>query len=156
MRETGIEQLVRDVRITSIYEGTSQVQVAASLKLVMADILQPYFSDKKQSLNAHHILPLVEMIDEVRSIFLTCLEYLKDKNDAHYNSASAKSLVDIYGSIFAAYLLLTNAEKNEQKLLIASRYINNARANAQANSILILSSQYDDLKQAELLTNPTH
>ena len=156
MKETGIEQLVRDVRITSIYEGTSQVQIAASLKLVMSDILQPYFCEMKQSLNADSIQSMVNTIDEIREIFLACLEYLKEKDDSQYNSASAKNLVDIYGTILAGYLLLSRVEKNEQKRIVASRYINNAKALAHANSVLILSGQYDDLKQSELLTNPAN
>jgi hypothetical protein len=39
IRETGVERLVRDVRVTTIYEGTTQVQYSSALGGVVADVM---------------------------------------------------------------------------------------------------------------------
>jgi len=146
MRETGIEQLVRDIRITTIYEGTSQVQVAASLRLVMSDVLNEYFDEKHKSLVGDADAPLKVEIERIRCIFADSLIHLKDKNDAKYNSACAQHLVDMYGSILASYLLLGRVNFDDNHL-VAARYVKIALANAKANNLIIKSNQYDDLQQ---------
>ncbi len=141
IRETGIEQLVRDVRITTIYEGTSQVQVAASLKSVMADVLGDDFEHKRESLAATDA-PLLERIVNIRGEFERARDYLESKNDQAYTEAAARNLVDIYGSILACYLLLARGNNDARQNLIARRYIISAEAAARAKSMEITEDRF--------------
>ncbi len=141
IRETGVEQLVRDVRITTIYEGTSQVQVAASLKSVMADVLGDDFEHKRESLAATDA-PLLERIVNIRGEFERARDYLESKNDQAYMEAAARNLVDIYGSILACYLLLARGNNDARQNLIARRYIISAEAAARAKSMEITENRF--------------
>ncbi len=144
MRETGVEQLVRDVRITTIYEGTSQVQINASLKSVMADVLGDYF-DQKDARPAVSDNSLLKRVRNTRQVFTGCREYLETRNDPVYTEACAKNLVDIYGSILASYLLLHRNNDDPQQNRITRRYVISAEAAAQARSLEIT----EDLFAAE-------
>ena len=48
MREFKVERLVRDARITNIYEGTSQLQIVAAIGGVMNDILAEHFDGERK------------------------------------------------------------------------------------------------------------
>ena len=136
MRETGVEQLVRDVRVTTIYEGTSQVQVSASLKSVMADILASDFDARHERLAALES-PLLERIGNIRQSFMCSRAFLESRNDPAYTDASARNIVDIYGSILTSYLLLDRIDEDQQNM-VAKRYIISAEAAAQAKSLEIM------------------
>ncbi len=130
MRETGIEQLVRDVRVTTIYEGTSQVQVGASLKAVLGDIMADRFDELDAALAAA-ASPLVERIRNLRLSYRQCRDFLIARKDNRYNEAAARNLVDIYASILAAYLLARRRGDPEHER-IARRYVISAEAAALA------------------------
>jgi alkylation response protein AidB-like acyl-CoA dehydrogenase len=145
MRETGVEQLVRDVRITSIYEGTSQVQVAASLKSVMADILADDIEAWIKELMQSSLRPESEKLEEIRNWFERSRQYLLNKNDTAYSDAAAKDMVDVYASMSAASLLLKQSLEFPDKDRVARRYLNCAGINAAAAFSRISSDYYNDL-----------
>ena len=106
IRETGIEQLVRDVRITTIYEGTSQIQIAASLKSVIGDVLRDQFDEWQSAGYPDHLDDIVTQIGATRARFDEYLEVLKGFENDRIKDAAARDLADIYSQIFASYLLL--------------------------------------------------
>lgn len=163
IKETGIEQFVRDIRITTIYEGTSQVQVAASIKAVLADVLTEYFDERQVRKTA---ISRTENFDflhnkllQVREIFKGCAKLLNDKSDRQYTSACAQLLVDCYSSMLAGYLLLDQLELNcekgidTRKLAIANRVIVKCLASSKAMQSLVESNLYADLNKKEQLLN---
>ena len=48
MTEFVVERLVRDARITNIYEGTSQMQIVAAIGGVMRDTLGDFFASREE------------------------------------------------------------------------------------------------------------
>ncbi len=163
IRETGIEQFVRDIRITTIYEGTSQVQVAASIKAVLADVLCEYFDDKQSRTSAiageEKFNLLQKKLFEVREIFNQCAAFLAEKSDDQYTSACAHLMVDCYSGMLAGNLLLDQLESSfdgsidTKKFVLANRYITKCFASSRAMQSLIESDVYSDLSLKELLLN---
>jgi hypothetical protein len=164
IRESGIEQLVRDIRITTIYEGTSQVQVAASIKAVLADVLSKYFEERGQ-VNLDSIdfefdikskyIKLSLKLEKSREIFLNCCKYVVDKVDDSFTSASAKFLVGCYSDMLAGYLLLEQVEKSNKsqrnkKIITAGRKISYCHANAKLMQCLLKSDVFTDLEDKEI------
>ena len=109
MRETGIEQLVRDVRITTIYEGTSQIQIAASLKQIVSDVLKEQFDLWQSADYPDGLSDIAGLIGETRVHFDEYLAILRDYDNDRVNDAAARDLADIYCQIFGSYLLLRDA-----------------------------------------------
>ncbi len=163
IKETGIEQFVRDIRITTIYEGTSQVQVAASIKAVLADVLSEFF-DERESRKAkiateEKFILLQNKLVQVREKYNQGVNFLAEKADEQYTSACAKLMVDCYSGMLAGHLLLDQLESgyndnlNNRKFAIANRYISKCYARSLEMVSLVEGEMYDDLQLKELLFN---
>ncbi len=149
MREFSVERLVRDARITNIYEGTSQLQIVAATGGVINDILADYFSGKEEKSYKGNLTRLADYLKQIREIFLQSLKYVSDKNDKYYQDVAAKELVELYSYLFVGYLVLDEAEINPKKVFIANRYIVSALANARKNADSIKNEQFSDLLHAD-------
>ncbi len=149
MREFRIERLVRDARITNIYEGTSQLQIVAAISGVINDILKDHFDKKEKKQYPGGLQRLANYVKEIRGIFYDCLKYVMDKKDITFQDVAAKDLVELYSYIYIGYMLLDEAEKSDKKIFIANRYIITSLANAKKNSDTIKNELFSDLLHAD-------
>ncbi len=149
MREFNIERLVRDARITNIYEGTSQLQIVAAIGGVINDVLGSYFDEKEKKQYKGNLSRLAETLKEMRELFMDARKYVVDKDDKHFQDVAARELVEMYGYIYVGYLLLDEAEKNARKIWIAKRYISHALAHCQHNVTSIKNEEFSDLYHAD-------
>lgn len=62
MREYAVERLFRDVRVTSIYEGTSQLQVVAALGPLLGGALDERFAAWRSERDAPELEPLASRV----------------------------------------------------------------------------------------------
>jgi alkylation response protein AidB-like acyl-CoA dehydrogenase len=149
MRDFTVERLVRDARITNIYEGTTQLQVVAAIGGVTNDILADWLAEKSEKMYKGNLERLANYLREIRTIFIESLKYVMDKNDKGFLDVAAKELVELYCFQYVGYLVLDEAEKNSHKKYIANRYIIRAMAKARQNLEYIKSEQFADLLHAE-------
>ncbi|MFQ5603809.1 MAG: acyl-CoA dehydrogenase family protein [bacterium] len=149
MKEFSVERLVRDARITNIYEGTSQMQIVAAIGAVVNDILADYFTKKESKLYKGNLEKLADHLKEIRELFLDSLKFVLDKKDKHFQDVAAKELVEMYSYLYVGYLLLEESEANKRKIFIANRYIVSALAAARKNSESIKNEQFSDLLHAD-------
>lgn len=153
MKEFPIERLSRDARITNIYEGTSQMQIVAAAGGVVNDVLLEYMKKLDVIEYKGNLQNLLANVREMRGIFDECLKYVKDKKDAGFQDIAAKNLVELYGSIYISYLLLSEANVTGSKLLITKRYILNSLAQAMAHKEMIKTEAYADFIHADTILN---
>jgi alkylation response protein AidB-like acyl-CoA dehydrogenase len=149
MRDFTVERLVRDARITNIYEGTTQLQVVAAIGGVTNDILADWLAEKSEKMYKGNLERLANYLREIRTIFIESLKYVMDKNDIGFLDVAAKELVELYCFQYVGYLVLDEAEKSSHKKYIANRYIIRAMAKARQNLEYIKSEQFADLLHAE-------
>lgn len=149
MRDFPIERLVRDARITNIYEGTSQLQIVAAIGGVTSDLLGEHFTKKAEKIYKGNLSSLSDYLIEIREIFLESMKYISDKNDKNFLDVAAKEVLELYSFLFIGYLLLDEAENNSHKKYIANRYIIHSLARARRNAEYIRSDQFSDLLHAD-------
>jgi len=149
MKEFPVERLARDARITNIYEGTSQLQIVASIGGVINDILKDYFDEKAARTYSSGLERLNGMLKEIREIFYESLKYVMDKNDSVFQEVAAKDLVELYSYLYTGYLVLEEAEELPRKKFIANRYIVTSLANAKKNAESIKNELFNDLLHAD-------
>ena len=145
MKEMPVERLIRDVRITTIYEGTSQVQVGASAKGAMNDVLSDLFDEYASQEYSSEEGVLANLLQGMRSQLTSGIEKLNDHSDPKFKEVVSKEVVDTYASIYAGYLLLSEVKGDERRLKIATRYIKDANVEAQKNLAAVENALYDDL-----------
>jgi len=153
MREMKVERLARDVRITTIYEGTSQIHILGASKNVINDMLKDFFEKNEKKDFGKKLLTSLKRIKEIRVLFLESLALVKVHESIDFRTVAAKELVDMYGYLYTGYLLLNEAYIEERKVLIANRYINSALAKSHASLAAIKNNQYNDLENIDEICN---
>lgn len=127
MKDFPIERIYRDARITSIYEGTSQLQAVAAIKGVTTGV---YFEQIKAydaevlDKNCEIRTKLHKMTEEYQSITKTVLE-LKNNELIDFHSTR---LVEMAGNIIMGYLLVLNSQKDDKFIKTARLYVNLVRS----------------------------
>jgi alkylation response protein AidB-like acyl-CoA dehydrogenase len=145
MQEFRIERLVRDARITNIYEGTSQMQIVAAAGGVVNDVLKEHFDKMETKGYSGALTSLADRLKEIRELFYDCLKYVTERKDAGFQEVAAKDLVELYSYLVVGYLVLNEAERDSRKVFIANRYILSSFAKAHNNSESIKNGAFSDI-----------
>ena len=145
MKDYACERIYRDARITSIYEGTTQLQVVAAIgnvtKGVYADQMAAYaaveVSEAMKPLQAR----VNAMADQYRDIVAKI-----DTTNKQYFDLQARRLVETAGHVIMAYLLVNDAS-NAPELFEGSAkvYVNYAEGEIAKNMKMLESIVADDL-----------
>jgi alkylation response protein AidB-like acyl-CoA dehydrogenase len=126
MQEFNVERHYRDVRVTNIYEGTSQLQIVAATGGAVTGVLDQILDRYETQTYRGELRPLHQQLVEIRTKYKECRDFLAAKKDAAYQELQAHNLVDMCGSIYVGYLVLNEALVSPKKLLIAKKYISDS------------------------------
>jgi 3-(methylthio)propanoyl-CoA dehydrogenase len=149
MREFKVERLVRDARITNIYEGTTQLQVVAATGGLVTDVLKDFFEEHGNKEYPGALASLGAHLREMRELFLESLRYVTERRDGAFQEVAAKNLLELYGSTYVGYLLMDHARIQDRKIFIANRYILNAVADARRQVESIKNGAMSDILHAD-------
>jgi len=137
MREFNVERLCRDVRVTNIYEGTSQMQVVAMTGKLLGHALDDLL-DNWADLNYGPALEgLKNQLIETTELFKQATDALKEK-ERDIIDFYAADLADMATFVVISWLLLQDALVSQRKADIARVYIGEhiSKIRALGNSIL--------------------
>jgi len=148
MKEYPVERLYRDARITTIYEGTTQLQVVAAVGGVLAGNLNPKFGEWKAKAWPATLQPLAGKLAAAQASLAECIEYLKGK-DKEYIDLIARRLVDVAMETFIGYLLLEQAEMSESKLPVARMFITDLMPRLEMNAKYVTSGDMSMIEEKD-------
>ncbi len=145
MKDYPIERIYRDARITSIYEGTTQLQVVAAIRGVTTggyvDRIREYETmELRPELHGYRRI-LIGMTEE----FVHAVKTVVDVKDNEYIDFHARRLVEMAGHIVMGYLLLLDTQRDEQFKTSTEIYINMGKAENHARAEFIHSFTLDDI-----------
>jgi alkylation response protein AidB-like acyl-CoA dehydrogenase len=152
MKDFPIERLARDARITSIYEGTSQLQVVASVKGVNTG---QYLSKINEYAEGDYPETFRPMLDELKDLTKTyeksvawvISENDKIKEDNDLMDFHARRLVEMAGYIIMTYLLLNDATRDESFIKSARIFLNYGTSIIAKHEKHIFSVTSEDIHQ---------
>lgn len=107
-----IERIYRDARITSIYEGTSQLQVIAAIKGVTTGIFQSRIQEFDEMLENDYSelrVKLQKLTSELNEAF-TSIDEHKNTELLDFHS---RRLVEMAGNIIISYILLLDSKRDK-------------------------------------------
>lgn len=149
MKDFPIERIYRDARITSIYEGTSQLQAVAAIKGVTTGVfleqIKQYDAEVSDK-NCEIRTKLHKMTEAFESVTNRVIEL--DNNellDFH-----SRRLVEMAGNIIMGYLLVINGQRDEKFYKSAKLFINLARSENQERYDYINNFEIEDLELYKL------
>ena len=112
MKDYACERVYRDSRITSIYEGTTQLQVVAAIRHVTTGTYLNWIKEQE----ALECLPEDQNVKETLMFmtqqFAAAVEKVMGVDDQEYHDFMARRLVEMAGYIVMGYLLLDDTKRN--------------------------------------------
>ncbi len=145
MKDYPVERIYRDARITSIYEGTTQLQVVAAIRGVTTG---SYLAQIREY-EAERVSPKLEYLK--RSLIILTDDYeravkkVMAADDTEFVDFHARRLVEMAGHIIMGYLLVLDSNRDESFLKSAQNYLNFAKGQVKAHAEFIRSSELADL-----------
>lgn len=139
MAESEVGKLHNDAIITTIYEGTSEIQVSFALKEIGKGALQVVFDELSKELELLSEEPLSEYADKVRrgiEQILGCASSLMA--DFGYALLSAQLLADVVIAVVVGAELLKQAKVDPRRFDVAAMWINWRMLDVEAKTQRIL------------------
>ena len=166
MRDYACERYYRDARITSIYEGTSQLQVVAAVRGVNNGTAAKYIAELAEGNYDSSLSELLEILKDNTETLADCIAYVKE-HGIEYMDLYGKNIVDIAVKVICGYLFCQQAsskvdmetavDKNgktmsmkARKAMIAKRYITKNNPSITTWATLIKSgnkSSFDNYEE---------
>ena len=170
MRDYPCERLARDARITTIYEGTSQLQVVAAVRGVCSGTCEKYLEELAAKQFEPQVQDLIAILKENTQLMFKAVAYIKDKG-VEYMDLHGRELVDVAIAIICGYLFCDQASSKvdvdfetpkgddgqnkitmkKRKEMIARRYITKNAPLIKSLVESIMSGNVSSLEQYDAL-----
>ena len=139
MKDYACERVYRDARITSIYEGTTQLQVVAAIRHVTTGTYAALMEEYAKMEVSEKLAPVKEMLTGLVAKYQAAIDKVNEVNDPAFTDFMARRLVEMAGNIIMSYLLITDASRYNSGSMTKSAivYGNIARAEVEKHAEFI-------------------
>ncbi len=122
MREFNVERHYRDVRVTNIYEGTSQLQVVAAIGKLLGHALDDLLNEWAAQDYGAELAPLKSKVVEATALFNRSADHLKEC-PTEVIDYYAGDVVDMATQVVNSWLLLQEGSLDARKQAVAQVYV---------------------------------
>ncbi len=145
MKDYPVERIYRDARITSIYEGTTQLQVVAAIRGVTTG---GYLAQIREY-ESQKITPELEFMRRTLIILTDDYEQavtrVVESNDNEFIDFHARRLVEMAGFILMSYLLVVDSNRDASFTKSAKVFIKLTKSLVKGHAEFIRGSVVEDL-----------
>ncbi len=141
------QRLMRDARIFSIYEGTTQLQVVAAIRYITNGTYLGIIRELLGEAVSAELEPLRQRVAALADIYEKSIQTVKDAADQEVLDFLARRLYDMTGVIVMSLLLLRDASVAPEMFLRSAQvYTRMAEEEVMGKSAYIASFKPEDLK----------
>lgn len=153
MLEYPCQRIYRDARITSIYEGTTQLQTVAAIRYVTSGFYSQVINDYFQFAYSAEVADLVARVKVMFEKFEACVKQVNEAENQELHDFVARRLYEMAGDIIMSLLILQDAT-NRPDLFSKSAnvYVRFAEAEIEKHNTYITkfdASLLDNYRKAE-------
>jgi sRNA-binding regulator protein Hfq len=172
MQDYASERHLRDARITTIYEGTSQLQIVAAVRGVAGGTAEKHLAELAGQEYENEVKDLLEILAEGQKHLEVSIKAVKE-NGVEYMDLYGRALVDIAIYLINGYLLCGQASSEtdmevpvadgnngqmvsmkKRKAIVARRYITRQAGQIAALAGMIQSGDKSTFTDYETIAQP--
>lgn len=176
MRDYACERHARDARITTIYEGTSQLQIVAAVRGVCGGTAEKYLTELASMQYSPDVADLLKLLQEGMDLLLKSVAFVKEAG-IDYMDLYGRALVDIAIDLINGYLFCDQASSKvdmqvpvagtaaqngnpkkidmvQRKLILARRFVTKNASKIKSLSELIFSGDKSSFSDYDALIGP--
>ena len=132
MLEYACQRIYRDARITSIYEGTTQLQVVAAIRYVTNGSYISILREYEQIPASAEMQPLLERVKAMADKFEACTESVKAADNQELHDFLARRLYEMAAVCVMSHLIIQDATRAPEMFAVSARvYVNYAQAEVE-------------------------
>ena len=146
MMEYACQRIYRDARITSIYEGTTQLQTVAAIRYVTNGSYIATIREFETIPCSPEMEPLISRLKKMADKFEASTNAVKEVQDQELLDFTARKLVEMAADIIMCHLLIQDASKASELFSKSAHvYLNYAEAEVEKHSNFIENFDKEDL-----------
>ncbi|MCE5325795.1 MAG: acyl-CoA dehydrogenase family protein [Planctomycetaceae bacterium] len=154
MKDYPVERYLRDSRITTIYEGTSQLQVVAAVRGVSSGGVEGVMNEVLNNRQwPADIQPTVDKVKEGYALLVEAMAFAKEKG-MEYTDLYGRKIVDMAIAVIVGALFCDHATGKESKKAIAARWMAAKLPEMRMNKELVLSGDRSVITDFATLAGP--
>ena len=139
MKDYDMERYYRDARITNIYEGTSQLQVVASVGGIFSGVLDKELNKFVEQSVPSNLKVLFNSFKEMVGDFNKAVGFVREQKDHEYVEYVSETIVKMGLDVYISTLFLDAAKTDTRKEKLAEIWITQASVKNKEYSKLVLS-----------------
>ena len=112
MKDYACERIYRDARITSIYEGTTQLQVVAAIRHVTTGTYLNMLRNYEKDTTTPELEPLREILKGLTDTYEASVAEVMEYKNTEFIDYQARRMVEMAGYIIMCHLLVSDASRN--------------------------------------------
>ena len=145
MKDYACERIYRDARITSIYEGTTQLQVVAAIRYVTNGAYLARIKEYEAMPVAPEFEGLQNRLKEMATKYAACVTQITEAKDQELLDFCARRLVEMAAHTIMGHLMIQDASKSDLFSESAQVYVRFAEAEIEKHINFIRKFDKDDL-----------
>jgi len=154
MKDYACERHLRDSRITTIYEGTSQLQVLAAVAGVTSGTAGTIIADLLDRTWPVEIRPLVDQISRGAELLAECVAFVKEQPGATHRDLYARKMTDMALYLIVGALFCDQATASETKHAVVRRWLAWRLPEIRMDAEMIKSGDTQIVEEFEILAGP--
>lgn len=141
------QRLLRDARIFSIYEGTTQLQVVAAIRYITNGTYLNIMKEMLAEEVSEAVKPLLDRIAKCMDLYAEAVDKVKADNDQAEHDFLGRRLYNMTGDIILSLLLLKDATKDPEEFeKSANIFVRMAEEECVGSHAYVMNFKADDLK----------
>ena len=140
------QRLMRDARIFSIYEGTTQLQVVAAIRYITNGTYLDIIKEMLEQPVADNLKPLQERVGKMAELYEEAVNRVKEANNQELHDFLGRRLYNMTAEIIMSLLILDDASRAPELFeKSANVYVRYAEENIIGHHAFIRNFSADDL-----------
>ena len=141
------QRLLRDARIFSIYEGTTQLQVVAAIRYITNGTYLNIMKEMLAEEVSEAVKPLLDRIANCVDLYAEAVDKVKADNDQAEHDFLGRRLYNMTGDIILSLLLLKDATNDPEEFeKSANVFVRMAEEECVGSHAYVMNFKADDLK----------